>query len=213
MSLEAILAAIEASGEAEITQMRTQAESRAQQVLAEAERKAATIREDARQAALVPIAGERAQRLHRAKLEALQTTGEVRDGFVNATLSEARQHLANFRTDSRYPIVLRRLIEEALSALGTEEAGGDRPVLEVDLRDERPLGRILDSLGLDLSILPSLGCWGGVVARSGDGRIVVTDTLEARLERAGPLLRRELAALFEKEVEGSQPRSEFAAVA
>jgi len=213
MSLEAILAAVVASGEAEITRLRVEAESRAQQVLAEAERKAAAIREGARRAALVPSAGERAQRLHQAKLEALQTTGEVRNSFVNAALSEARQRLTNFRKDARYPGVLRRLTEEALSALGTERADGDRPVLEIDPRDERLLRCILDELGLDLSVLPSLGCRGGVVARSGDGRIVVTNTLEARFQRAEPLLRRELAALIEKEATSNQLRAEFAAVA
>jgi vacuolar-type H+-ATPase subunit E/Vma4 len=44
-----------------------------------------------------------------------------------------------------------------------------------------------------------MDCWGGVVAKSEDGCIVIINTLEARLERATPYLRRYLAALFESE--------------
>jgi len=44
-----------------------------------------------------------------------------------------------------------------------------------------------------------LDCWGGLVAKSEDGRIVVINTLEERLERATPFLRRYLAAFFENE--------------
>lgn len=214
MSLEAILAAIEASGEAEVAHLRAEAESRARQILDEAERKAATRREEARRAALRPAAGERARRLHQAKLEALRTVGEVRNRLVETALVETRQRLAGLCADPVYPLVLRQLIDEAIRALGPHplipspvrnradrRGGGEEglPVLEADPRDEALLHRILDELGLDLPIALSLTCWGGVVARSGDGRVVVTNTLEARLERATPFLRQDLAAFLEKE--------------
>ena len=199
MSLEAILAAIEASGEAEAARLRAEAEARAQRILDEAERKASTVREEARRAALRPAAGERARRLHQAKLEALRRVGEVRTRLVDAALAETRQRLACLRTGPDYPLILRRLIEEAIDALGEEERHSRAAVLEADPRDDVSLQRILDELSLDVSVVFSLDGWGGVVARSGDGRIVVTNTLEARLERATPFLRRHLAAVFEQE--------------
>ena len=212
MSAEAILDAIEASGETEIAHLRAGTEARAQQILEEAERKAATIREQARRAALRPAAGERARRLHQAKLEALRSVGEVRTRLVEEALTETRQRLAGLRAEPDYPLILRRLVEEAIHALGDEKSDGSCPVLEIDPHDDGLLRRILDEPGPDLPIVPSLKCCGGVVARSGDGRIVVTNTLETRLERATPFLRRDLAAFFEKEQKEQKEKRELTPV-
>ena len=220
MSLEAILAAIEASGEAEAAHLRAEAESRAQQILDGAKRKAVTSREQARQAALRPAAGERARRLHQAKLEALRAVGQVRIRLVGEALAETRRRQSALRADPAYPVILRRLVDEAIRALGfdlpraEEDHAGPNPprasmtygpdndesqtVLQADPRDEALLRRILDDLGLNLTITPSLNCWGGVVACSSDGRVVAINTLEARLERAIPFLRRDLAAFLEE---------------
>jgi vacuolar-type H+-ATPase subunit E/Vma4 len=192
--LAAILAAIEAAGEAEIARLRAETASRVQQVLAEAERLASARREQARQAALLLAVGERARRLHQAKLEALHVIGEVRQRLIDTALAETRRRLVNLRSDPAYPLILRRLTEEAIAALSEE---GPAIVLEADPRDEALLRRILDALGLDVPLSLALECWGGVVARSQDGRVVAINTLEARLERATPFLRRDLAAQLE----------------
>lgn len=193
MSLEAILEAIEAAGEAEVARLRAEMASRVREILAEAERLASARREEARQAALLPAAGERARQLHRAKLEALRMVGEVRERLIEMALAETRRRLVNLRPDPTYLLILRRLTEEAIAAISEE---GPAIVLEADPRDEALLRRILRDLGLDVPLSLSLECWGGVVARSEDGRVVAMNTLEARLERAIPFLRRELAALF-----------------
>lgn len=198
MSLEAILAAIETSGEAEIDRLRSEAESRAQQIQADAERKAAIVREEARRAALWPAAAERARRLHQAKLEALRTVGEIRQQLIETALSETRRRLADLRADPDYARILRRLIAEALGVLGEAELHNGRAMLEIDPRDELPIRHILDDLGVDLQVVSSLHGWGGIVVASGDGRVVVNNTLESRLERATPFLRQDLAAFLEK---------------
>jgi V/A-type H+-transporting ATPase subunit E len=200
MSLEAILAAIESSGQAEIDRVRAEAESRAQQILVEAERQSSTVREEARRAEVWPAAGERARRLHQAKLEALRTVGAARDRLIEATLAETRQHLAGLRANPDYGLILRRLIQQAVDVLGERELCRDRPVLEIDKRDEAHVHHILNELGLDLAVVASLDCWGGVVATSGDGRVVVNNTLESRLERAGPFLRQDVVTSIEKEM-------------
>lgn len=206
MSLEAILATIETSGEAEVTRLRAEAGARVRQILAEAEQTAALRREEARREALRPGAGERARRLHHARLEALLTVGEVRDGLVQTALAEARTRLASLRDDQDYPLILRCLMEEAIRALGDEGAEGGQCRLEVDPRDEALVRRILEDLDLSLESTPCLDCLGGVVARSADGRIVATNTLEARFERAMPCLRRNLALFFETEAKKSGSR-------
>ena len=198
MSLEMILASIESAGEAEISRLSIEAESRARQALEAADRKAANAREEARRAALRPAAAERARRLHQAKLEALRTVGAVRQRLIETMLSETRRRLADLRADPDYPLILSRLTTEATAALGEAELRNGRVVLEIDPRDERHISHFLNELGFNLEVVSSLHGWGGVVVTSGDGRIVVNNTLEARLERATPFLRQDLAAFIEE---------------
>ena len=201
MSLEAILATIEASGEAEVARLRAETDARVRQILAEAAQTAAERREAARREALRPAAAECARRLYRAKLDARRTVGQVRDGLVQTALAEAHTQLASLRAAPDYPHILHRLTEEARQALGGDSAAASACRLDIDPRDEALVQSILSDLGLRLETTPSLNCWGGLVAHSGDGRIMASNTLEARFERATPFLRRTLASMFEKEAQ------------
>jgi vacuolar-type H+-ATPase subunit E/Vma4 len=62
--------------------------------------------------------------------------------------------------------------------------------------------RILSALKLKAEVVASLEALGGLRASTPDGRIRVDNTVEARLEKARPELRRKLAALLSAE-EGS----------
>ncbi len=199
MSLEVILAAIESTGEAELDALRREAESRARQTLEAAERKAAIVREEARRAALWPAASERARRLHQARLEALRTVDEVRTHLFEATLIETRRRLAELRADPDYALILRRLLVEALETLGEVEQRNGCVIVELDPRDAPHLYPILNDLCLNLQVTATLHSWGGVVVRSGDGRVVVNNTLESRLVRAIPFLHQDLLAILEQE--------------
>jgi vacuolar-type H+-ATPase subunit E/Vma4 len=74
---------------------------------------------------------------------------------------------------------------------------GSKACLEADLRDQEAMEGLIAELESTLEVSYTLTCWGGLVARSKDGRVTVINTLEARLEKATPYLRRSLAALFE----------------
>jgi V/A-type H+-transporting ATPase subunit E len=203
MSLEVILEAIETSGEAELRQLQQETETRKQQILAEAEQNAALRQDMSRQTVVSPVAGERARRLHQARLEALQIVASARDQLVASAMEQTRACLMELRRKPLYKHVLQGLIEEAVRALGDDELNlataipAKPPWLEIDARDEILVRGILLDLDRDLAIKPTLNCWGGVSVHSGDGRIIVTNTLESRLERATPYLRQELAAFFE----------------
>jgi vacuolar-type H+-ATPase subunit E/Vma4 len=61
-------------------------------------------------------------------------------------------------------------------------------------------GLLLD-LWLELPISYELNCWGGLIVKSEDGRVVVINSLETRLERAIPFLGHYLSALFDEATE------------
>lgn len=198
MSLEAILAAITSAGERQVEGIERRACDEAEVILADARKEAEKVRQDACTRAVAPAYREHARILHRARLLNLRTVGDAREAAIDAGFEHARRCLAEVRAKANYPATLRRLTEEALDDLRGSLEDVSRAHLEVDARDEELMARILDDLGLELEVHGRLQCWGGLVAYSEDSCIVVINTLESRLERATPFLRRDLAAFFEK---------------
>jgi V/A-type H+/Na+-transporting ATPase subunit E len=196
VSLEAILDAIRASGAVAVAEIQQQARDEAGTILAEARTEAEKVRRAACTRTALPAQRERARIIHRARLLHLRTVGDAREAAIDAALGQARRCLAAGRSDPRYPAVLRRLTEEALAELEGSLEDVARARLEADPRDEALLARLLGEQDLSVHVNYELDCWGGLIARSEDGRIVVINTLESRLERATPFLRRYLAALF-----------------
>lgn len=197
MSLEAILQAIHLSGERQVEEIRTQAIEQANALLANAQLEAQKIEEDMCAKEVMPAYQERARIIHQARSESLRIVGNAREMLLDKALDRARGYLAGLRSDPEYPTVLRRLVLETLAELKETLEDIQRSQLEADPRDRRLIEQILGDLQWNMSVEYRLECWGGVIAKSGDGRIVIVNTLEARFNRAAPFLRRYLAALFE----------------
>ncbi|MFZ5910602.1 MAG: V-type ATP synthase subunit E [Chloroflexota bacterium] len=203
MSLQAILESIHAAGEAQLQEIERETQAQVGEILARARMEADQVEEDARAASNAPAARERARIIHHARLEALRLIGTVREELVDAALAQARERLAAIRASACYADVLHHLTLEALKEL-TAPGREERAVLVADPRDRTILEGILAGNNLDLRVRYDLDCWGGLAARSEDGRVVAINTLESRLERATPFLRGYLAALFEEEYPGAR---------
>jgi vacuolar-type H+-ATPase subunit E/Vma4 len=196
MGLEAILEQIRSLGDAQILEIERNAQSQVSEIMARARMDARQIEEDSTESASAPAAPERARILHRARLEALGIVGDVREELVDTAIHRTRERLMSIRRDPSYLVVLRTLTEEALTELAS--GGTGMGGLYADPRDETLLQEILTELRLDLPVRYELNCWGGLIAKSEDGRVVVINTFESRLEHATPFLRRHLAAWFEE---------------
>ena len=199
MSLEAILEAISAAGDAQVGEIEARTRTQVYEILANARVEAEDIDEDGYNTAFAPAAKERARIIHRARLEAMHIEGEAREALVDMTLERTRGALAGLRTDRQYPEVLCQLLEEALAELSSSMEHEAKIHLEADRRDRVLLESLLRHLAVDLKVSYTQECWGGLIARSEDGRVVVDNLLETRLERAIPFLRQYLAAWFEDE--------------
>jgi len=179
------------------------------QIIADEAKKASDASlEMSRKAVLGPVAGECARLLHQAKLESTQILGAAREEVTSTALARIRRHLIELRNEPDYARILQRLTKEAIAALGEDEANPESatspnpPEIEVDLRDEPVLRDILREMELDLTVMSTLTSWGGVIVRSGDGRIMATNTFESRLERVTPYLRHKLVHFFMSEPDG-----------
>jgi vacuolar-type H+-ATPase subunit E/Vma4 len=146
-----------------------------------------------------PAAREQARITHRARLNALRQLGEAREALIDTALDQTRGRLSGLRADEIYPTVYRHLVEEALSALNVSAGNSPKVFLQVDPRDQKLLEAHLKQLEWEVPVNYDLECWGGVIAKSEDHRVIVINTLEARLDKAAAYLRRYLAALFEEE--------------
>jgi vacuolar-type H+-ATPase subunit E/Vma4 len=202
MSIQALLDAIRASGEARAEEIASQAQVKVRQILASAEEEARQIAETERTLTLAPASGERARILHKARLETLRTVGEAREELIDAALNQALGMLREIRCDAKYPSVLARLRDEALAKVRTSLASDGELQLIADPEDKKWLGAAKGDKSAAKGVRYELECWGGLIATSKDGRVVAINTLEARLKRATPYLRRALGAFFTGELEG-----------
>ena len=191
MALADILAAMEAQVDAQIRQIEQQAAATIAQIRAAADDEARMIRESHRLAALVQLEYERVRRLNRARLAAQRAASRACEQLFANAQAGARRLLAGLRNSPNYAALLRALAEEALAQIGGEA------LLRADPRDEV----LLHTMFPQVRIVADLETWGGVEARSPDGRIVVINTAEARLEQAHDMLRRNVVPLFQGEVD------------
>jgi V/A-type H+-transporting ATPase subunit E len=205
MSLQAILDAIRASGAAQVSEIEKDAYIQSNQILADARMEAEQVKIDARAKAFSPAIKERARIIQQARQEALQIFGDAREVMVDSALDQIRGRLASIRTDPAYPQMLRTLLQEALTKLEESIEEICKAQLDADPRDQEILEVFLAEEELDLLITYDLKCWGGLIAKSPDGRVVVINTLDARLESARPYLRSYLAALFEGDLLELEP--------
>ncbi|MBI5030596.1 MAG: V-type ATP synthase subunit E [Chloroflexi bacterium] len=191
MPLEHILRAMQAQADNEIAQLTRSADDEIAQLIADAESQAQTIR--ARHHARVEplLANETASIQNQAKLAALRALTDAREQLLNQAFAQAQVCLAQMRESERYPAIFRALAREAVDALA-----GDSPlsqeqnlIVRVDPRDVTLARQVFSELGTSFKIETEPIALGGLQVTTHDARLVVTNTLAGRLERARNTLR------------------------
>lgn len=199
MGLEDILKAMEEEAKAEMADILAEAEAAAKEILAEAEARARQARQRHRQEVLPGAAAEEARILNEARLEALKVVMQTREDLIDQAFQAARQELSAMRSLPEYPEVLRRWTGEVYEELGEDLA------VSVGAEDLELARSMLAEMGMNARVASNLDSAGGLVATSKDGRILVVNTVDSRLENARQLLRREVAQIIlEKDADGDR---------
>ncbi|MBI4444502.1 MAG: hypothetical protein HY645_01230 [Acidobacteria bacterium] len=191
MSLEKILEALENEAGSQIEQILNSANADAERIKAEASAKGRLLQEEDKTAVQGQIHLERTRILNQAKSQSRQIILKTREELISRIAEAALEHLGRLRQEADYPHILGELVMEAISFL--EQRRGVR--LKVSEADGDQAIQIADDLGIEANIEPTLHCSGGVKAVSTDGRILVDNTFEERLQRALFLYRTEIARL------------------
>lgn len=185
--IAALLAALEADADEELSRVRRETRRQARALLDLARAEAVRLEREPVDAQEGALQAEVARRLAAARLEGDRTRGEAFEEGVQEALVVLRVRLASIRDDVAYPGIFGALLHEAREALPAATRA------RVDARDEELARRLADGLAVE----PVLEVWGGVVLESDDGRRVV-NTLEQRLANVEPALRGELARVAER---------------
>ncbi|MBM3470790.1 MAG: hypothetical protein FJX73_08375 [Armatimonadetes bacterium] len=170
-----------------------------ERLLAEARAQAEAIRVEAQRAAdeMLAATRERLQADARAALVKAKSTAMLRasslvlqakEDEISRVFAQAYSALESLAADARrYPEVLRRFIEEGLATLGGQG------VVMVAQADQATAEALIREHGWEATVCADPAINGGARLASPDGRLVVTNTLASRLERARPALAAEVA--------------------
>ena len=110
---------------------------------------------------------------------------------VNKVFSTALDQIANADRNDNYSNLIKTLIEEATKILGTSEIS-----ISTNTKDKDIVQSALSQFpGSELSS-ETFDCLGGIKVKSKDGTMTFDNTLDARVERLKPLIRKEIAAKF-----------------
>jgi len=110
---------------------------------------------------------------------------------VGKVFSKALDEIANADRSGNYSNLIKSLLEESTKILGTSEItvytnAKDKDVVQSTL-SQFP-GAVLSS--------ETINCLGGIKVKSKDGAMTFDNTIDARIERLKPLIRKDIAAKF-----------------
>lgn len=206
MPLEHILRAMQTQANDEIAQLTRAADDEIAQLIADAESQAQVIhaRHHARVEPL--LANESASIQNQAKLAALRALTDAREQLLIQAFAQAESCFAQMRESERYPAVFRALAQEAVEALTGDSTPSQEQtlVVHVDPRDMSLAHQVFSESGVPFKIEAEPIALGGLQVTTYDARLVVTNTLAVRLERARNTLRGSVAAILTNTLESNK---------
>jgi V/A-type H+-transporting ATPase subunit E len=109
---------------------------------------------------------------------------------VNDYFEKAKERLRELPRDKEYRSMINKMIEDCISAIGSEEV-----IIESNEKDSKIVSELMGKksgqVKMSLSEKP-VNTLGGLRARSADGSLTYDSTLELRMERLKPLIRKEI---------------------
>ena len=115
----------------------------------------------------------------------------VLEEAVDKVFSKALDQIANVDRSGDYTNLIKTLLEESTQILGTSEV-----TVFTNTKDKDVVQSALSQFsGSELSS-ETIDCLGGVKVQSKDGAMTFDNTIDARIERLKPLIRKDIAAKF-----------------
>ncbi|KAF6243090.1 V-type ATP synthase subunit E [Nitrosopumilus sp. b1] len=110
---------------------------------------------------------------------------------IERAFAKATDQIKNTKRDENYTQLITKLIEESTKILGTSEI-----TVYSNSTDKEIIQKILPKFSGAQLAPESISCLGGIKVKSKNGAMTFDNTLNARLERMKPLIRKEIATQF-----------------
>ncbi len=117
------------------------------------------------------------------------------ENAIQNVFEEAKKRIDNIRNDEEYTLMLNTLLNDAISVIN-----GDM-IIECNNDDMPIVKNLVDKLATRFDIIVNdkpINILGGIRAISKDGSIIYENTLERRIERLKPLIKKDIVGLFVK---------------
>ncbi|MBS1267483.1 MAG: V-type ATP synthase subunit E [Nitrosopumilus sp.] len=126
-----------------------------------------------------------------ADIEARNKQLMALEDAVDKVFTKALDQVANADRSGDYSNLIKSLLDESTQILGTSEI-----VVSSNANDKDVVQSTLSQFpGSELSP-DTIDCLGGIIVKSKDGAMTFDNTLDARIERLKPLIRKEIASKF-----------------
>jgi V/A-type H+-transporting ATPase subunit E len=110
---------------------------------------------------------------------------------IDKVFTKALDQIANTDRSSDYSNLIKTLLDESTKILGTTKV-----IVSTNSKDKDLVQSLLSKYpGAELSS-QTINCLGGVIVKSKDGAMKFDNTLDARIQRMKPLIRKEIATKF-----------------
>lgn len=110
---------------------------------------------------------------------------------IKKVFEKAIEKISSSIHNDNYPKLMESLLEESINALGTSDV-----IISTNSKDKEVVQGLLSKFsGAELST-DSIDCLGGVEVMSKDGSMMFTNTIDSKIDRMKPLIRKDIATKF-----------------
>jgi len=110
---------------------------------------------------------------------------------IKKVFEKAIEKISSSTHNENYLKLMKSLLEESINTLGTSDV-----IISTNSKDKEVVQGLLSKFsGAELSS-DSIDCLGGVEVKSKDGSMMFNNTIDARIERMKPLIRKDIATKF-----------------
>ena len=111
--------------------------------------------------------------------------------YVQKAFDKAVEQIKSSKHDANYSKLIETLLTEAIDTLGTKEV-----TIYTNSKDKEIVNSLLKKFPGSKLSSETIDCLGGIEVSSKDGSMSFNNTIDARLDRLKPLIRKEIATKF-----------------
>ena len=124
-------------------------------------------------------------------LESRNKQLKMLDESVQNVFYKAIEKIKTIKRDDKYSKLINTLLEEATETLGTKDV-----TVYTNSADKKIVNSLLSKFPGKKLASETIECLGGIEIKSKDGSMSFNNTIDARLDRMKPLIRKEIARKF-----------------